>query len=136
MSSLTPDQIAQKWATNLAGATETIKAGIQAVSVAPGQAAARQAQAYIQGVQAAQQKWQRNVSAVSLTEWQQATIDKGVNRIATGAQAAQPKMQSFLVKLLPYQQNLKGSLPARGGLEANIARMDAWVRGMAKFQNA
>lgn len=136
MSSLTPDQIAQKWATNLAGATETIKAGIQAVSVAPGQAAARQAQAYIQGVQAAQQKWQRNVSAVSLAEWQQATIDKGVNRIATGAQAAQPKMQSFLVKLLPYQQNLKGSLPARGGLEANIARMDAWVRGMAKFQNA
>lgn len=136
MSSLTPDQIAQKWATNLAGATETIKAGIQAVSVAPGQAAARQAQAYIQGVQAAQQKWQRNVSSVSLAEWQQATIDKGVNRIATGAQAAQPKMQSFLVKLLPYQQNLKGSLPARGGLEANIARMDAWVRGMAKFQNA
>lgn len=136
MSSLTPDQIAQKWATNLAGATETIKAGIQAVSVAPGQAAARQAQAYIQGVQAAQQKWQRNVSSVSLAEWQQATIDKGVGRIATGAQAAQPKMQSFLVKLLPYQQNLKGSLPARGGLEANIARMDAWVRGMAKFQNA
>lgn len=136
MSSLTPDQIAQKWATNLAGATETIKAGIQAVSVAPGQAAARQAQAYINGVQAAQQKWQRNVSSVSLAEWQQATIDKGVNRIATGAQAAQPKMQSFLVKLLPYQQNLKGSLPARGGLEANIARMDAWVRGMAKFQNA
>lgn len=136
MSSLTPDQIAQKWATNLAGATETIKAGIQAVSVAPGQAAARQAQAYINGVQAAQQKWQRNVSSVSLAEWQQATIDKGVGRIATGAQAAQPKMQSFLVKLLPYQQNLKGSLPARGGLEANIARMDAWVRGMAKFQNA
>jgi predicted transcriptional regulator len=129
-----PNAVAQQWSQRLGQSTDKIKAGIQGVNVAPGQLAARQKSAYTQNVAAAADKWARNVGAVSLGEWQQATIDKGVSRIAAGAQAAEPKMAAFMTKLLPYQAQLQGTLPARGGLDANINRMTTWVRGMSKFQ--
>ena len=37
-------------------------------------------------------------------------------------------------QLLPVIEQNRASLPARGGLDANIARMTQFVRGMAKFQ--
>ena len=59
---------------------------------------------------------------------------KGIPRIATGAQTAQPKFAQFMGKLLPYIATQKASLPARGTLDQNIARMTAFVQGMSKFQ--
>jgi len=129
-----PDQIAQRWAQNLAGSTQKITDGIQSVTVAPGQAAARQKTAWQQNTVAAADKWARNVASVSLGDWQQAMVDKGVARIASGAQAAVPQFQQFMGELLPYIDRVKGNLPARGTLDQNIARMTAFVRGMAGFQ--
>lgn len=135
MTSLTPDQIAADWAQKLGAATTKITAGVNAVSVAPGQAAARQKALYVQNVQARADKWAARTAAVSLQDWQQAMTTKGVQRIGSGATAAQPKFATFMGKLLPYQQNLKGSLPARGNLDQNIARMTQFVRGMSQFSN-
>jgi hypothetical protein len=67
-------------------------------------------------------------------EWQQAAIDKGLPRIAQGAQAAQPKMTAFMAQVLPHIAAGQSSLPARGGLEQNIARMTAFTRHMATFK--
>lgn len=130
-----PATAAQKWAQNLAGATQRIQAGVQGVTVAPGQAAARQKTVYVQNVTASADKWAQNTAAVSLGDWQQATINKGIPRIATGAQAAEPKFQAFMTKLLPYIQSGKSNLPARGNLQANIARATAWIQYMANFKN-
>ena len=130
----TPDQIAADWASRLAGSTQKIKDGIQAVTVAPGQAAARQADVWAQNVAASKPKWQQRVSAVSLQEWQDATANKGVDRIAAGATAAQPKFQNFMTQLLPHIDRVTSSLPARGNLDQNIARSTAFIRGMAQFQ--
>jgi hypothetical protein len=127
------DQVAAKWARALAAAGPSIEAGVRAVNTAPGQAAARQKNAYTQGVQDSADKWAARVAAVSVGEWQQATIDKGVPRIASGAQAAEPKFQAFMGQLLPFEENLANSLPARGGLEQNIERMTRFVRGMSSF---
>lgn len=134
MPKVTPDEAAQAWAQRLAGSTDRIQRGVQSVTTAPGQAAARQKAVWAQNTQAAQDKWARNSAAVPLSDWQQATIEKGVQRIAAGATAAQPKMAAFMGKLLPHIDSVRGSLPARGNLDQNIARMTAFTRGMAKFQ--
>ena len=134
---ISPQQAAQNWANNLSAATPKITAGIQSVTTSPTQLAAQQASAYLSGVQAAvsSNKWQNSLMAVPLSSWQQEAITKGVPRIATGAQAAVPKMTTFMTKLLPYVSQLKQTLAStpRGGLEQNIARMNAWTRGMAQF---
>jgi hypothetical protein len=134
MTTMTPDQIAAHWAQQLAGAGPKIQSGIQGVQAAPGAAAARQKQAYVAGVTAKADKWASNVAAVSLAEWQQAFINKGLPRIASGAQQAQPKFTQFMAKLLPYQKSALSSLPARGNLQQNITRMTQWVNAMAQFQ--
>ena len=124
---------AQKWATNLGGATQAYTQGIQAVTVPPGQKAAANIQNYIQGVTNKAQEWATNVAAVSLNEWQTAAVNKGAPRLASGATAAQPKFQVFLQSLLQYEANLVGTLPARGPKGSNDQRMLAWSHGMQQF---
>lgn len=131
----TPEQIAQAWAAGMSNSRQKMQDGINSVTVAPGQAAARQKGAYVAGVQASQDKWATNVSRVSLSEWQQAMVGKGLDRIAGGATAAQPKVAQFMTKLIPYIAQVKGTLPPRGGLDANITRMTQFVRGMSQFKN-
>lgn len=125
------DQVAAKWAQNLSASVPAIKAGVQAVTTAPGQAAALQKSAYLSGVQSAGDRWAANVSAVSLQSWQNSTITKGVDRVASGAQAAQPKFQTAMQTLLPKIAAAVNGLPARGGLEANILRSASFARAMA-----
>jgi hypothetical protein len=126
--------IAQNWAQRLGASTSKIQAGVMAVTVAPGQAAAANKAGYVQGVASAADKWGRNVAAVSLNAWQTDTVNKGIPRISTGATAAVPKMQAVMDKMIPYINAGLGQLPKRGGLDANIARMDSWARYMANFK--
>lgn len=128
-----PQDVAARWKAGLSAAGQRITAGVQNVTVAPGQVAARNKAGYVQGVMDSQDKWARNVAAVPLSEWQNALITKGVPRIATGAAVAEADFADFMGKLLPYEATLVAQLPARGGLEANIARSAAFIRGMANF---
>ena len=130
-----PTAVAAKWAQNLGQATTAITDGVSRVSVAPGQAAARQKALWIQKLNASQDKWASRVAAVSLNDWQTAMTTKGIPRIASGATAAEPKFAQFMSKLIPFQESLKNSLPARGTTEQNINRMVAFVQGMTKFSN-
>ena len=133
MTALTPQQIAAKWATNLAGATETAKAGAEALTVAPGQLAARQANVWAQNDANSKPKWQRNVAAVSLSDWQAAYTGRGIQRMASGASDAQPKFGDFMNSLLAYQKTAISSLPPRGTYEQNKARAMAWMDKMHQF---
>lgn len=134
MASRTPDQIAADWASRLGQSTQKITDGVNAVTVAPGQAAARQVDVWVQNTTASRDKWRANVASVSLGEWQQAMIQKGAQRIGQGATAAVPKFASFMGQLLPHIDRVKGSLPPRGNLDANINRMVTFSRGMAQFK--
>lgn len=134
VTSQDPTTIAANWANRLGQSTQKITDGVQAVTTPPGQAAARNQQGYIAGVQNNVGKWARNVAAVSLSDWQQAVINKGIPRVSTGAQAAQDKFASFMSKLLPAQKSLYGTLPPRGDTSANINRAVAWMQGMAKLR--
>lgn len=134
MAGATPQQAAADWAARLAGSGDKITRGVQAVTTAPGAAAARQKAAYVANVQASSDKWATRVASVSTAEWQAATVNKGVPRIASGAQAAQSKFEGFMAQVLPHIASTVSALPARGNLEQNIARSAAFSRGMANFK--
>jgi hypothetical protein len=128
-----PTAAAQRWAQNLGAAGSRVTEGVNAVTVAPGAQAARQVNVWQQNTAASAQKYARNVAAVGLSAWQQATIEKGIPRLASGAAAAQPKMAQFLGKLIPYVESAKSSLPARGSYEQNKARLVAFLDKMHQF---
>lgn len=136
VTNLSPSQIADRWASQLGAASSKIQAGVQAVTVSPTQKAASAVDRQVQGVINAAQsgKTQRALQAVTLPQWQQAFINKGLPRIASGATAAKPKMQAFMTQFMPFLSNAVQSLPARGDLEANIARQNALTRAIAGFK--
>lgn len=132
-----PTTVAAKWSRNLAASTASITAGVNAVTVNPAQTAASQSAAYLAGVQNAvtSGKWQRGLARTTLQSWQQSMITKGIPRIASGASAAQPKVQAFMSKWLPYQQGLQAKLAAtpRGDLSTNIQRAVTAMQYNAAF---
>jgi len=86
------------------------------------------------GVQAAITKkaYQTQVSKVSDETWKADTVSIGVPRYAQGVQAAAPKMEVVMSKLLPAIGNIRNSLPPRGiaGSQANITRMTNFVTAL------
>ena len=124
----------QKWSNNLNGAGQYITNGVNAVTVAPGQAAAAQAGRWAANVAAAQQKWAANVSAVSLQSWQSSMIKKGIPRIQQGTAQAVATKGPQIDKLLANVQtavNAVQSLP-KGGLAQGIARATAFMQAMSQ----
>lgn len=129
----TPTDAAARWAQNLGAAQTRYTAGVQAVTTSPGVSAAQAADRYLSGVQQSIQKFVANSQAVTLQSWQQASVNKGAPRLASGATAAQQKMQGVFTSLFPFIAQVQGSLPPRGDLEQNIARSAAFQRGMARY---
>jgi hypothetical protein len=138
MTMKNPADVAAKWSRNLSSATQSIQSGVNAVTTAPTQLAARQADAYLSGVQeaVASGKWANGLNRVTLQDWQSAMITKGIPRIGQGATSAKPKVEAFMGQLLPYIQTQQRQLQAipRGSLETNIQRMVAFTRGMSQFK--
>lgn len=130
--------VAKKWARNLSASTESIKNGVQNVTVNPAERAAARQDAYVAGVQAAvaSGKYKRGLGRVTLQSWQDSMINKGITRIASGASAATPKVQGFLEKWLPYQELLKSKLSSmpRGDLQQNIQRAVTAMEHNANFK--
>lgn len=133
-----PNAVAEKWARNLGASTEDIRRGVQAVTVSPGQKAAAAAELWVRNTAASRDKFARNTSRVSLNEWQTATIEKGLPRVASGAQAAQPKMQSFMAEFLPYAERVKAQIATmpKGGIENSIARSAQAIRAFSQFKRS
>lgn len=136
---LSAQQVAAKWASNLAASTISMTAGVDAVTVNPAQSAIAAIPQYQAGVLAAvaSGKVAAGLGRVTLEGWKQAMKTKGIPRVAQGAQAAVPKVQAFMSKLLPYQQGLQTLLSQtpRGDLQTNIQRMVTTANYMSKFSN-
>lgn len=129
---------ADKWARNLSAAGEAIKAGVQAVTVAPTEKAAQRADAYAAGVarSVADGKYQAGLRKVTLADWQNKVLRVGLPRLAAGAAENKSKVQSFLTEFLPYVeagQRMLESMP-RGDLQTNIQRAVAMMNHNAQFR--
>ena len=126
--------IATNWSNRLGQSTTKITAGVDAVSVAPGVAAARQKDVWANNVISAKDRWAKRVQSVSLADWQAAMKNKGVPRIATGATAAEPKFAAFMSQLIPHINAGLTKLPPRGSYEQNKNRMNQWSDHMHAFK--
>lgn len=133
----TADDVANKWSTNLGNAQTEMQAGVARVRVAPGVAAAAAKQKWVAQMTSTQtqNKWEQNVRAVSLGAWQQSMNDLGIQRAAAGAQAKKQKMVNAMTKLLPFIDNLQGTVKAMPDVtpQDREQRALAWMRGMRQF---
>lgn len=105
MPMLDPATVAKKWAQNLGNSVQQIQASVNAVTTSPTQQAAAAVnvwQARMQDPQTAA-KYVKGLQRVTLQQWQSAMNQKGVPRIASGAQQAVGKMTTFLQAFLPYE---------------------------------
>lgn len=115
MAKTTPQQAADDWANNLGASTSKMQRGINAVTQAPGMAAAAQKDKWLAGIQQSANKWATNVAAVSLDYWKQQTAGIGLQRVGQGATAKKGKMLKHLTSWLPYmdaQGQMLQSMPS------------------------
>lgn len=138
MARLTPEEFAEKHGRRLKGAISDIQTGIQKVTEAPTAKAAAKAEKMRARINEAIDSglWQERLRKVSVDDWKQAAITKGVGRIPAGVDAARKKVEDFAAQLLSYQDTLKKDVEKLPDLtlEDSINRMTTWVRGMAKFR--
>ena len=129
-----PAASAQQWANRLGGATQAYIDGVNGVTVAPGQLAAAAKPLWVQNTANAADKFARNSAAVSKEAWASAAVNKGAPRLASGANAAQSKMESAFTKLFPAIKSAVGSLPPRGTIDQNIERSRQFALKMHAYQ--
>lgn len=138
MARLTPSEAADKQARNLKNSVEDIRRGVERVTTSPTELAAAKKEKMKAKINESidNGKWERNLRKVSLSDWKTAMIDKGVNRIGVGIDAAKPKVEQFYSELFPFQDSLKAKVRAMKDLtlEDSIARMNTFTRGMATFK--
>ena len=136
--SITPEQYVEKHSRRLKGALEDMRNGVNAVTSAPGAAAAKKLDKMRAGIVRALDDgtWARRVGAVTLEDWKKAMLDKGLNRVAAGVDGSADKVKSFATQLLAHEATLQGDVSKLPDLtlEDSISRMTAWVRGMSKFE--
>lgn len=135
---LSPEEIAKKWQRNTAGAGESVRAGVQSVTVAPTAAAAAKIPEYLIGVQRAVDsgKLEAGLRRVSLEDWKNATINKGLPRLAAGVAQAEPKVREFMADFLPHVSRgveIVKAMP-KGTLADGIARATAMIEHLAKYK--
>ncbi len=135
MTRVSPSEGTTKWVNRLSAAVPDVQAGINKVTVAPGQQAAMKFAKWQQNTQAAAQKWKANTGAVSLQSWQ-ASANAGTARIASGAQQKQGKYEAFASQFYPYldSQVAKIKQMPDTNFEDRVQRAVAMMRANAAFK--
>jgi hypothetical protein len=127
----------QKWSTNLNGAGTYIKNGVQRVQTAPGQSAAAASDRMLAGVTNAVSsgRWAKAVSGVSLAQWQDAMVNKGIPRLQQGTAQAVKTKGDKIAALLSNVDAATASIQSlpKGGLQQGIQRATAYMTKMSQL---
>lgn len=138
MARVSPEEFVEKHARRTKGATEDMRRGVERVSESPTAKAAMKADKMRQNINAALDsgKWQRGLQRVTLEDWKDKMLNKGVGRVAAGIDAAAPKVRGFAEEFLPFQDRVTAETHKMPDvtLEDGINRMVNQIRGVAKFQ--
>lgn len=133
MARVTASQWLDKWGRRLNAAGQDIQTGVKSVTTAPGVAAAAQQQLWLQKIQQSATLWAKQVASVSLSDWQNSMIQKGVPRIAAGVTAAQATKSQVISNLLSAVDAAAAAANSspRGSLEQNIQRAVTFMQQMS-----
>jgi len=138
MVKVSPQEGAQKWAARLTAAVEDIRRGVQKVTESPTAKAAEKKDKWIAELQRAAQegRWELGLRSVTLDEWKNAMLSKGIARIPDGARTAQGKYAQIAESLYRYieeGQRRVSTMPDTT-LEQRIQRMVEFIRYMSQYK--
>lgn len=137
---VTAEEYAEKHARRLKASIQDIRSGVERVTESPTELAAAQQDKMLARLTEAvtSGKWARGLRAVSLADWKNKMLTKGVNNIAPGIDAAHNKVVDFARDLIAYENTLLLEIDRMSDLtiEDSIARATAWIRGMSRFVRA
>ena len=130
-----PRMSARKWNSRLKAATQEIREGVEAVTESPMEAAAQAVDKWVDRVTNSRDRFVAGLNRVSLDQWKQATVDKGIPRIAAGADAAVGEVEQFQTELVAFQAGIDRELAGMPDvtLEDSIARATHQMRRMSEF---
>jgi hypothetical protein len=138
MVKVTPQEGAQKWAQRLTAAVEDIRRGVQKVTESPTQKAAEKKDKWVAELQRAAQegRWEAGLRSVSLDEWKNTMLSKGLARIPDGARAAQGKYAQVAENLYRYIEDGQRRVQSMPDvtLEQRIQRMVEFIRYMSQYK--
>ena len=135
---LSPAQAQAKHAARLKAALQDMRDGVDRVTEAPGVKAAAAADKMRANLVAKidDGTWARRVSGVTLAEWKDKMINKGVPRVSLGIDGAAEKVTEFYTQLFDHENTVMAEVERMSDvtLEDSIARATTWIRRMAEFQ--
>lgn len=133
---LDPTAATAKWVSRMQASGQQITEGVQAVTEAPGVRAAKQLNVWLAKIQQSAQKWQRNVAAVPLADWQSAMINRGIPAINVGVTAKSGNYQAFAMKFYPHLAAGVAKVRAmpKASLQDGIARAVAMIQHNADYK--
>lgn len=133
-----PSEAAMAWSRGMLAAGSKIKDGVSRVTESPMAKAAQKAEAYVAGVQQAVQdgRWQAGLLSVSLEDWKQSMLQKGVANMQTGVKAGESKVRDFMQQFLPFAERVAQTVRAMPSdtLEQRLARMVENARQLSQFR--
>jgi hypothetical protein len=124
----------------MSSSVDKYKSGVNAVTISPMELAAQSQDAMLAGVTDAitSGRWAAALRKRSLPDWKQQTATTGADRLATGARAAQPKMQQHLTAWLPVAQQIHDTAQGmpKGSIEDAVARVRMAITMAKQFKQA
>lgn len=138
MARLTAEEYQEKQARRLKGSLDDIRRGINKVTVSPTSQAvlkldkmkANLDEAFASG------RVKAGLESVSLEEWKNSFLEKGVGRIASGIDAAKTKNIQMAGRLLAAVDSVAAEVRNMPDLsiEDSVARAEKMMRGMHAFK--
>ena len=137
MTRISPADAANKWAQRLGASTQDMARGIDNTTVSPMQKAASSSSKWLAKVTQSEEKFRRNVGAVTLESWKAAAKD-GVGRVAAGANSKKGKMQAFQEEFFQHLDRGAAAINAMqtNTVEDGIAKAAAQIRHNANFKRS
>lgn len=136
MAKKDPLKVKEKWKRKLKAATEDIRAGVEAVDVAPSKKAIEQKELLKKKLIEAIDSgiWEKQLGKVTLEDWKKAVLETGIPRIASGVEKADKKMEDFFKWLIDAVEAAKAEIKTKkdGTIESSIARASEFMRAMHK----
>jgi len=133
-------KVAEKWNRRLKGAVEDIRSGVEETTKNPAEEAVKKKAKWVARMTSkeVQDKWEKRLRGVTLEDWKNAMINKGIGRISAGVDEATDDFEEFMGELLPHIEEGKKTIEKMPDvtLEDNIRRMETFIRHMAKFKRS